>query len=154
MRRSSIGIVLAAGLAGAGAAALAQNEGRVVMFRGPDEIKWVPGGGAAWPGEEMAVLAGDPNGEGGWTIRLKSPPGAEVAPHFHPMTENVTVLSGDFHLGIGDTLDKTKGTEFGPGGFFSAPPGVHLYGWTDHGVILQVHSDKPIGRTLITHPHG
>ena len=149
-RRSRI--ILALCLGTGTVAALAQDADRVVMYRGPDEIRWVPGGGAEWPGEQMAVLAGDLHGPGGWTLRLKSPPGAEVAPHFHPMTENVTVLEGDFHLGIGDKLDKTKGTEFGPGGFFSAPAGVHLYGWTDGGTVIQVHSDKPIGRTLIHHP--
>jgi quercetin dioxygenase-like cupin family protein len=47
----------------------------------------------------------------------------KVQPHTHPKTENVTVISGTLHVGIGGKLDRTlpgfwaKGLkEFGFGG--------------------------------------
>jgi quercetin dioxygenase-like cupin family protein len=150
MTRRTLGLALILLLASS--SALVARAQEVVMVTNPDQLKWTPLPSPAPPGELMAILAGNP-AEGAWTIRLKSPPGAIVVPHFHPMTENVTVISGDFHLGVGDRLDKTSGTLFEAGSFFSAPPGTHLYGWTENGAVLQVHSDKPMGRTLLEAAH-
>jgi len=36
-------------------------------------------------------------------IRAKLPSGYKVPPHTHPTAENVTVLSGAFHIGMGST---------------------------------------------------
>ena len=49
----------------------------------------------------MAVLQGDPSGNGLFTVRLRMPDGYKIAPHTHPTDENVTVISGTFHVGMG-----------------------------------------------------
>jgi hypothetical protein len=44
-------------------------------------------------------------------LRLKLPACFKVAPHTHPNDENVTVISGTFHVGIGDTFDERQGPD-------------------------------------------
>ena len=66
------------------------------------------GSGAAVlpPGAEAAVLFGDPSKEGLFALRLKLPAGYRVPPHTHPVDEVVTVVSGTFSLGMGETADR------------------------------------------------
>src|SRR5579863_4965997 len=84
----------------------------------PDQIKWGPPPPFVAAGAQLAVLEGDPSATSGeYTIRLKMPDGYKVAPHWHPKRENVTVISGNFKVGMGDTFDASKMTTFGPGSF-------------------------------------
>ena len=67
----------------------------------PDQIKWGPAPPFVPAGAQLAVLEGDPMASSGdYTIRLKMPSGYRVAPHTHPMRENVTVVSGTLKVGI------------------------------------------------------
>ena len=71
----------------------------------PDQIKYGPVPPVLAPGAQMAVLEGDPTGSSGdFTIRLKMPDGYRIAPHWHPKRENVTVISGSFKVGMGDSF--------------------------------------------------
>jgi quercetin dioxygenase-like cupin family protein len=49
----------------------------------------------------MAVVSGDPAEEGAFRMRVKFPVSYKIPPHSHPNDEVVTVISGDFHVGIG-----------------------------------------------------
>ena len=60
-------------------------------------------------GAMIAVLSGDPSKDGPFVVRLKMPANYQISAHHHPTTENVTVLSGSFHAGMGDKLDADKG---------------------------------------------
>src|SRR5689334_22925476 len=60
----------------------------------PTSIEWKPGPAALPPGAMMAVLEGDPANEGPFVVRFKFPAGYHIAPHTHPKTERVTVISG------------------------------------------------------------
>ncbi|MER8437998.1 cupin domain-containing protein [Mesorhizobium sp. M1312] len=51
------------------------------------------------------------------------PAGYKIAAHNHPTSEYLTVLSGNFHIGMGDKFDEAKGTELPAGGFGVAPQG-------------------------------
>src|SRR5438067_633368 len=70
----------------------ATSEQHVVL--NPADLKWgdVPPGSP--PGAKMAVLAGDPNKKGPFTVRMQAPAGYKVPPHTHPTAENLTVISG------------------------------------------------------------
>lgn len=47
------------------------------------------------PGAQFAVLLGDPSKPGApYVFRARLPDGYSVAPHWHPMDENVTVIRG------------------------------------------------------------
>jgi anti-sigma factor ChrR (cupin superfamily) len=62
-------------------------------------------------GAQLAVVSGDPSGNGPYVVRAKLPPDYRIAAHHHPTAEYVTVLSGNFHLGMGDKLEPGKGQE-------------------------------------------
>ena len=57
----------------------------------------------------MALLEGDPAKEGFYAMRLLLPEGYKVPPHTHPQMENVTVISGALHVGMGEKFDQSAG---------------------------------------------
>jgi quercetin dioxygenase-like cupin family protein len=48
------------------------------------------------------------------------PNGYKVPAHNHPTTEYVTVISGDFHVGMGDKLDENNAVKLTAGGYGEA----------------------------------
>src|SRR5258706_11090142 len=81
----------------------------------PNDVKWGPAPPVFQAGAQMAVLQGDPGAVGPYTVRLMMPDGYRIMPHWHPTTENVTVISGTFHLGTGATFDEASGSEMPAG---------------------------------------
>jgi quercetin dioxygenase-like cupin family protein len=61
----------------------------------------------------FAVVDGDPAAKGLVTVRFMMPAGYQIAPHWHPTDEHITVLSGTFSVGMGDKLDMDHGTSQG-----------------------------------------
>jgi anti-sigma factor ChrR (cupin superfamily) len=114
-----------------------------------DGIKW----GAAPPvlpkGAQFAVVAGDPSKDGPYVVRLKMPANYRIPAHNHPTAENVTVLSGKFHLGMGDKLDEARGQELTAGGFAEAPPRMNHFAWTTAETVVQVHGQGPFAITYV-----
>ena len=55
----------------------------------------------------------------------------------------MTVLSGNFHLGMGDKLDMSHGAELTAGGYAEAPAGMNHFGWTSSETVVQVHGQGP-----------
>lgn len=82
----------------------------------PGNVKWTEPPTLP-PGAKLAVLAGNPSQPGLSTYRLWFPGNYKVPAHFHPVTENVTVVSGTIYLGMGDKLDMSKGTAYPAGSF-------------------------------------
>lgn len=113
------------------------------LVDGPDSVKWGPAPPSLPKGAMIAVLAGDPSKEGPYVVRLKLPANYKIPAHYHPTTENVTVLSGTFHAGMGDTFDASKAMTFTPGGFASMPAGMNHYAWASAETIIQVHGAGP-----------
>ena len=71
----------------------------------PEEIKWASAPPSIPPGAEAVVLYGDPSKDEMFAMRLKFPKGYKIAPHTHPKPEVLTVISGTFRLGMGETAD-------------------------------------------------
>jgi Domain of unknown function (DUF4437) len=115
----------------------------------PDSLKWGPAPPAFPKGAEIAVIAGDPGKEGPFVFRIRVPGGYKVPPHTHPADENVTVISGTFHIGMGDKFDDSKGTALKTGGFAKAPKGMAHYAWFSEPTIVQVHGVGPTGITYV-----
>jgi quercetin dioxygenase-like cupin family protein len=82
-------------------------------------------------------------------IRLKMPAGYKVPAHNHPTMEYVTVLSGEFHLGMGDKLDMAKSATLTAGGFAEAPAKMNHYGWAATDTVIQLHGPGPFGITYV-----
>jgi hypothetical protein len=111
----------------------------------PEAIPWGPPPPFVAPGAQLAVIEGNPAAStGDYTIRLKMPDGYRIAPHWHPQRENVTVLSGTFKVGMGDTFDKDKMGSFPAGTFAYLDPDMHHYAMASGEVIVQVHGSAPL----------
>jgi quercetin dioxygenase-like cupin family protein len=118
----------------------AQEDAHTVSM--PDTLKWVEP--PVLPGAQLAVVQGDPAKEGPFVYRLKMPAGYKVPPHLHKASENVTVLSGTFSIGLGEQFDRAKGQELPTGGFVSIPPNHPHYAWAgSRETVVQVHGVGP-----------
>lgn len=118
----------------------------------PDTIEWGPPPPFIAPGAQIAVVEGDPGGStGDYTVRVKMPDGYRIEPHWHPLRENVTVISGTFKVGMGDTFEKDKMATFPAGSFAYLNPGMHHYAMASGEVIVQIHGVAPLQFNYI-HP--
>ena len=113
------------------------------------QIEWAPAPSFVPEGAQVAVLSGDPSKDGPYVIRLKMPPRYKIAAHNHPTTEMVTVLTGDFHLRMGDKLDEEKSVLLTSGGYAEAPARMNHYAWTSSSTIVQVHGQGPFAITYV-----
>jgi hypothetical protein len=101
----------------------------------------VPMGGTL----KIAILQGDPMTAGrSFTVRLSCTDGTKIAPHWHPATENVTVLKGTFLIGMGSTWNDTGMKEFPVGGFASATPQMRHFASCKGDSVVQVHGIGPL----------
>ena len=113
------------------------------------DIKWGPVPPFLPAGAKMAVIAGDPSKPGIFVLRLDMPRNYVIPAHNHPTSEYVTVISGDFHIGMGDKLDKAKGIHLTRGGFGVAPEHMNHYAWATSHTIVQVHGEGPFAITYV-----
>jgi quercetin dioxygenase-like cupin family protein len=112
-------------------------------FHSPAGIDWQPGPPSLPAGASFAVLEGNPAQEGPFVMRLKMPDGYRIPPHWHPKVERVTVLSGSFNLGMGETFDQAATREMLPGTFGFWPPGMRHFAWARGETVLQLHGVGP-----------
>lgn len=112
-------------------------------------IKWGPAPAVFPAGVKMAVLQGDPGKDQMFTVRLDFPAGTRIAPHFHPTDEHITVISGTFLVGMGDTLDAAKTTALPAGGFITAPAEGHHYAIARGHTVVQVTAMGPFSLTYV-----
>lgn len=111
----------------------------------PDSIPWGPAPPFIPAGAQLAVLEGNPMAPSGdYTIRLKMPAGYKIAPHWHPLRENVTVISGTFKLGMGDQFDESKMMAVSAGSFAYLDPSMHHYAMAVDEVVIQIHGMSPV----------
>ena len=130
---------------------LVANAEEPTIIGSPAALKWIAAPPAAGlpKGSEIAMLFGDPAKDGQYANRLKLPSGAVIPPHTHPNDENVTVLSGTLHVGLGDKLDRKKATTVTAGGFIRLPKGTAHYAWVTGTTIIQSNNVGPTGRTYV-----
>jgi quercetin dioxygenase-like cupin family protein len=138
MRKTALAATLI--LAALPFAALAMDEHAAVQ---PGALKWSAGPPGLPPGAQFAVLAGDPSKQGAYVLRAKMPAGYKVPPHTHPTDENVTVISGTFHIGMGDKFDAKKGETVKAAGFVHVGKDMQHYAWVSAPTVIQVHGMGP-----------
>jgi len=120
----------------------------------PVEMKWSSQGGLAAPGMEQLNLVGDPAKPGPYTLRLKFPKGFKIAPHTHPDSREVTILSGIFATGYGEKFDAANLKVLPAGSFYTEPANVPHYIEIKEDVVLQVSGMGPSGRIFVSPPDG
>ena len=125
---------------------LAQQSGHTAVT--PDTLKWAEP--PVLPGAKLAVVSGDPSKEGLFVYRIKMPAGYKIPPHTHKASENVTVLTGVFYIGLGEKFDQGSGQELPTGGFVSVPPKHAHYAWAGREeTVVQVHGMGPTDLTFV-----
>jgi quercetin dioxygenase-like cupin family protein len=122
-----------------GAFAWAQ-QGHVMMT--PDQVKWGDAPAVLPKGAKMAVLYGDPSKPGMFVVRLKMPANYRIPPHWHPTDELLTVISGNFSVGMGDKLD-TSAQAMAPGSFISLPAKMHHFAFAREDAVVEMASTGP-----------
>ena len=98
----------------------------------------------------MQVLQGplDKAGEV-FSLRIMLPNGYKIAPHYHPTDEHIVILSGNFHIGMGDTVDHTKEMLLQKGGFGVAPANQHHYAWVEGSTEFILYGNGPLAMTYV-----
>jgi len=109
----------------------------------PGDLKWGPPPPVFEQTATFAVVSGNPMGEGLYVVRLKMPAGYKIMPHWHPTEENVTVLSGDFKIAMGEKFDEKAMTDLPTGGFLHLPAEMRHYAMAKTDCIVQVHGPGP-----------
>lgn len=130
---------LAAGLASAQEPAAAGME-----MINPGTVKWGEAPPSLPKGAKLAVLYGDPGKDGPFVVRLKTPAGYKVPPHWHSQAENLTVISGTLYLGAGDKMDMGHAHALKTGGFHYLPAKAHHYAFSKTETVVQIHGTGPL----------
>jgi hypothetical protein len=113
------------------------------MYMNTAEIKWGDAPPVLPKGAKMAVLSGDPGKPGPFVARLQVPASYKIAPHWHSTDEDLTIISGSFHLGEGDKMDMKGGHEMKAGGFHHLPAKTHHYAWSKGPAVVQISAMGP-----------
>ncbi len=135
-------LAIAAALIGFATIAMVAYSADAPVIIQPANVKWEPVKGMT--GLESATLWGDPSATGGqYAIRYKLPDGFRFPPHTHPASEQVTVLSGTFLVGVGKTVDASKMLALPAGSYVEVPANLPHYAQAKGETILEVHGIGP-----------
>jgi quercetin dioxygenase-like cupin family protein len=74
---------------------------------------------------------------------LRFAAGGKIPAHWHPVDENVTVISGTFMAGMGDSYDESKMMSLPAGTYVLMPKRMHHFAGTKEGALVQVHGVGP-----------
>jgi quercetin dioxygenase-like cupin family protein len=114
-----------------------------MALHAPTAIEWKDGPASLPAGAKFAVLEGDPTKEGPFVMRLKVSDGYHIAPHTHPKTERVTVISGTMLLVMGDNLERSNAKKLPTGTYGFWPAGMKHAAWFEGETIIQIHGIGP-----------
>ncbi len=113
------------------------------------ELKWGPAPPSLPAGARMAVVSGNPAAPGPFTIRLRLPSGFTVPPHFHPVDEHQTLISGRIGHGMGDSVDVKAVKWLRPGQSITLPANSHHYVRTRGRTLVEVSAVGPFTVTYV-----
>lgn len=142
-------LLVAAALATSAGAQATVPPGFVAVL--PGDIQWKPHPIVA--GGHIAVVLGDPTGEGPYAVRMRFPPNSRVLPHTHPEGRTYTVLAGEWKLGFGETFDAAALHTFPAGSIYRLPENVAHYQATGDGeTVIQIQGRGPSATNFVKKP--
>jgi hypothetical protein len=145
--RGLLAVSLSLALAGESAAQAMQAHGHAVSV--PGAMKWIDVPSLP-PGAKLAILEGTLGEAAPFTARLRLPANYRIPPHWHPAIERITVISGTFHMGAGDTVDLAKGVAVPAGGFTAMPARMPHFAYTlGDATEIQLNSTGPWAITYL-----
>ena len=96
------------------------------------------------PGAQVSVLYGDPAKEGMFVMRLKLPANYRVPAHTHPTDEILTVISGEFNIGMGKEFNDSALKPYTAGALIAMPPGTaHFVRSKQQETVVQISTRGP-----------
>jgi oxalate decarboxylase/phosphoglucose isomerase-like protein (cupin superfamily) len=116
-----------------------------VTYTKVEDIKWVDSAAGT---SAQSVIYGDPSKPGPYAVFLKWKAGNMSRPHFHPNNRYITVLSGTWWVGSGETYDPASTVPLGAGTFVvHTGKQVHYDGAKEGDVIIVIHGEGPATST-------
>lgn len=116
------------------------------VFHRGDSLDWEDYG----DGMRIVSLYGEPSEPGeSFAFRLQVGDGFEMPPHTHPVDEHMTVLSGRFFVGLGETMDRAAAVEYGPGSYLVVAAGIPAFMWAEGETVVQVHGVGPFATEFV-----
>jgi quercetin dioxygenase-like cupin family protein len=124
-----------------------------------DAMATVSSGAIAWtdakipgfdPGMKLALINGNPEGDGLYTLRLSFPDGYRFPAHWHPNAEHVTVLQGTLLLAMGERAQATGLQSYGAGDYLYLPGKKPHFGGAQGFTVVQLHGQGPFAINLAT----
>lgn len=97
------------------------------------------------------VLVGNPNEEGIYVMRIEFGPDVTSPPHYHDQDRFVTVISGVWGFGRGDSGDCGETVPMTEGAFVMHPKGAVHYDGSCNGepVVVQIIGMGPVNTTRL-----
>jgi uncharacterized RmlC-like cupin family protein len=109
-----------------------------------EDIGWEPFP-AFPPPARLAVVVGRPSESAPYVVRVKVPSGVKLMPHRHHEDRVYTVISGVFHIGLGEQFDEGNLRAYPPGAVIVLPGGTPHFHWAKSGeYVTQVTATGPI----------
>ena len=127
---------------------LAQHGGaHAHTFATAKDLKW--NDTPSLPGAKLAVIEGPLNEAKPFTMRIKFPANYKIAPHYHASIEHVTVIKGEFFMGVGEKFQEGKGTGLKAGDVAIMQPKTPHFAYTKQETEVQVHGVGPWTLTYV-----
>jgi quercetin dioxygenase-like cupin family protein len=105
------------------------------------KLKWLDMPSSAG---KYAVIAGNPDKEEMFVVRVKFPANYAIAPHFHQHYEYDTVISGSCYITSGADTKKANATLVKAGSFVAISPNIIHRGWAGkNGAVIQLSGIGP-----------
>ena len=114
-----------------------------VLLPAPSGITWGDAPPSLPPGARMAVISGDPSKGEPFVVRAQLPSGYRIPPHWHPTDEHLTVLSGTFSIGMGDSFNQGTMKDLTVGGYVALPAEMRHYAMAKGATTIQIHGMGP-----------
>ena len=111
----------------------------------PDAIQWR---GPA-NGLQTAVVEGNPQSAGPFTMMLKLPPGVWIQPHFHNVDKRLVVIKGELLMGHGDAVDEASVSVLKTGGVAVMPANTHHYEGGRGETVVALIATGPFTTTMV-----
>jgi quercetin dioxygenase-like cupin family protein len=111
----------------------------------PDKVNWSACPAFLPTGAQCATLQGDPSVANTlFTIRSILPDGYRIAPHTHPMDEQLTIISGTFEVGFGEKFDAQVLQPLPTGSFAMMAKNSPHYARARGETVIQVNAVGPL----------
>jgi quercetin dioxygenase-like cupin family protein len=117
-----------------------------------DALHWGPAPGSLPSTARMAIVRGDPAKPGPFVVRFQLPDDFTVPPHFHPVDEHQTLISGQIGHGMGDVVDPKAVKWLRPGQSITLPANSHHYVRTRGRTVVEVSAMGPFRVTYVKDP--